>query len=41
MADSLASAADAALRETMREVAAQWRRLAAIAEARDAIPPTR
>jgi hypothetical protein len=39
MARSLASAADAALRETMREVAAQWRRLAAIAEAGDANPP--
>ena len=37
MAVSLGSA-NAELQETMREVAAQWRRLAAIAEARDANP---
>jgi hypothetical protein len=37
MADSLGPA-DVELRETMREVAAQWRQLASIAEARDANP---
>jgi hypothetical protein len=30
--------ANAELRETMREVAAQWRQLASIVEARDANP---
>jgi hypothetical protein len=39
MALSLIGSANAGLRETMREVAAQWRRLAADAEARDANPP--
>jgi hypothetical protein len=35
MALSLIGPANAELRETMREVAAQWRRLAADVEARD------
>jgi hypothetical protein len=38
MALSLIGLANAELRQTMREVAAQWRRLAADTEARDGNP---